>query len=68
MGKLPGGQQEQGHGVVPHDQGEGDQQPKHFRSRNREVTHGANEVSQVQIKKWDHCIVRYEYDLIVQFI
>ena len=29
--KLPGGQQDQGHGVVLHDQGEGYQQPKTFR-------------------------------------
>ena len=30
--KLPGGQQDQGHEVVHHDQGEGYQQPKLFRS------------------------------------
>ena len=30
--KLPGGQQDQGHELVPHDQGEGYQQPNTFGS------------------------------------
>ena len=30
--KIPGGQQDEGHEVVHHDQGEGYQQPKSFKS------------------------------------
>ena len=34
----PGGQQDQGHGVVPHDQGDVYQQAITFRSRSRQVS------------------------------
>ena len=34
----PGGQQDQGHGVVPHDQGEVCQQPITFRRGSRQVS------------------------------
>ena len=37
---CPGGQQEQGHGVVLHDPGEGYQKPPTFRSWNSQVVFG----------------------------
>ena len=46
--KLPGGQQEQGHGVVLHDQGEGYQQTKTFRSGSNKVAQGLKEAFQFQ--------------------
>ena len=36
--QVPGGQQDQGHGVVLHDQGEGYQQPITFRSGSRQLS------------------------------
>ena len=45
--KLRGGQQDQGHEVVHHDQGGGYQQPKSFRSGNGSVPQGGKEVSQL---------------------
>ena len=51
--KLPGGQQDQGHEVVLHDQGEGYQLPKTIRIGNSKVTLGVKEVSQFQIPNWD---------------
>ena len=50
--KRPGGQREQGHGVVLHDKGEGYQQPKAFRSESSQVPQGVKEVSQFQISNW----------------
>ena len=49
------GQQDQGHEVVlhDHDQGEGYQQPKAFRSESSQVPQGVKEVSQFQISNWD---------------
>ena len=43
------GDEDEGHWVVLHDQGEGFQQPIHFRRRNREVPQGDNEMSKIQI-------------------
>ena len=52
----PGGQQEQGPGVVLHGSAEGYQEPKTFRSGSSQVTQGVNDMSKVQIPNWDHCI------------
>ena len=42
--KLAGGQQDEGHEVVHHDQGEGYQQPKSFRCGSGSVPQGVKEV------------------------
>ena len=42
--KLPDGQQYQGHEVGLHDQGEGYQQPKAFKSESSQVPQGVKEV------------------------
>ena len=47
--KLPVGQQDQGQEVVLHDQGEGYQEPKTFRSWSSQVVQGVNEIAQVLI-------------------
>ena len=47
--QVPGGQQEQGHGIFLHDPGEGYQEPTTFRSGSGQVVYGVNEMSQVQI-------------------
>ena len=52
--KLAGGQQDQGHEVVHHDQREGSQQPKSFRNGSVSVPHGAKEVSHFWDQKVDY--------------
>ena len=54
--KLPGGQQDQGHEVVHHDQGEGYQQPKSFGNGSGSVSQGVKEVSHLGPKF--HILVR----------
>ena len=43
--KLAGGQQDQGHEIVHHDQREGSQQPESFRNGSVSVPQGVKEVS-----------------------
>ena len=52
--------------VVLHYQGDEDQQPLHFRSRNSEVTQGAKEVSKSKLPIG--IIVLYKHNLIIHVI